>query len=292
MCKLIPIQYNSRIYPKNITPKMQEVAGHLDKQNISPRMEYSLHTEYSYTKRKLQSPLIADLSVLKNSHENGIPQLWFNDKWSCEFIEFVHRLVNSNRPPTIIEIHPPFDDYCSNIQDFVERYTIFEKGILDVFKKTKIVIENRYGSRYKRGKFLISDENDLITLVDFITDNNLKLKIVLDVPQLLSAKNLSPRKISCIEIKEIFSSLKSVSKYIIGIHIWGKKDYGNGKFIAHMGNLDDYFMDNGLKNVLLQEIFKLFDDGVPRLFVPEVNSDDSDLRHIVLDFINAGFEFL
>ncbi len=42
------VQYGNTEYPKEITPELIELAGHLDKDRIEDVPKYSLHTEYSY----------------------------------------------------------------------------------------------------------------------------------------------------------------------------------------------------------------------------------------------------
>ena len=59
--KLIPIIYHNKRYPLGITSNIEEVAGHLDKEYIKPKSRYSLHTEYSHMKRKLDSKLLKNI---------------------------------------------------------------------------------------------------------------------------------------------------------------------------------------------------------------------------------------
>ena len=46
------IEYNGVPYPEGFSAQIHEVAGHLDKDTIEATEKYSLHTEYSYWKRK------------------------------------------------------------------------------------------------------------------------------------------------------------------------------------------------------------------------------------------------
>ena len=55
---LIPIIYHGKKYPFGIKSEIEEIAGHLDKEEINPHEKYSLHTEYSHMKRELNSNLI------------------------------------------------------------------------------------------------------------------------------------------------------------------------------------------------------------------------------------------
>jgi hypothetical protein len=87
---LTPIKYGKRAYPEDIKPQMQEIAGHFDIASIKTNMPFSLHTEYSYGKRKFTSDLLSEFQIIKNSHHNFVPKLWVNHQWSKEFSQFIH----------------------------------------------------------------------------------------------------------------------------------------------------------------------------------------------------------
>lgn len=54
--KLIPVKYSNLSYPNEIKPRIQEVAGHFDILELSVQLpSYSLHTEYSYSERTMNS---------------------------------------------------------------------------------------------------------------------------------------------------------------------------------------------------------------------------------------------
>ena len=73
---------------------------------------------------------------------------------------------------------------------------------------------------------------------------------------------------------------------IKGIHIWGKKKNPKGRWIAHCGTLDTYFDANEeSKNIFLNGIKRICDDGRTRFLVPEVNSGAEDLKSIVEDIM-------
>jgi len=42
----------------------------------------------------------------------------------------------------------------------------------------------------------------------------------------------------------------------------------------------------------LKELLDLFDDDIPRYFVPEVQSGYDDYHAIINDFVKAGFKFV
>jgi len=67
------------------------------------------------------------------------------------------------------ETHPPLDDYCASLDVFLERYARFESLLLSRFPACEILIENRCGTEYQRGSFLVSKGRDLLRLSDAIS---------------------------------------------------------------------------------------------------------------------------
>lgn len=283
MNKFILIEYNNVPYPEGFNSEIKEIAGHLDKNEIEIAEKYSLHTEYSYGARKFDSELIASFEELKSSHKNGVPQLWKSDKWAEEFAEFVIALTKDKNAPTVIEIHPPFNDYC-DIDLFLKRYTIFENRIHKVYPETIIVVENRSGAIYKGGKFIVGKAKEIAELCRKIMENNVNLGVVLDFPQLLTAENIDTLKFN--EDKYL-KAIEDISKYreiIKGVHIWGKKKSESGRWVAHAGNLDTYFGNNQEnKTAFINGIKSVCDDNIKRFLVPEVNTGAEDLACIIND---------
>jgi len=288
---LLPVQYSYRNYPPGITPHIQEVSGHFDTTSINPSMPYTLHTEYSYGPRKLNSPLLNNLPTVRNAHKNYVPRLWLGDDWAKEFAEYVVLLVDSNQSPSAIEIHPPFKDYCPTIEDFLDIYTGFEKIILNKFPNTKVFLENRCGSTYPGGRFLVSTTDNLLQLCKAIEQRGLKLRLVLDVIQLFTAHTKSGLTETL--IRDTLSAVRPCTALVEGLHLWGKRTNAKGRLVSHVGDLDSYFNYNkALKGIFLGELAGLLSDGKTRYFVPEVNSNDKDLHSIVADLLAAGFQFV
>ena len=278
------VQYRKYSYPNGIEPALVEVAGHIDKKSIKVNMAYSLHTEYSYGKRKFSSPLLEKYPELRESNKKGIPQLWKNTEWAKQFAEFVIELTTSFVAPTVIEIHPPFDDYC-NLDQFFEHYLVFEELIHKTYPDAEIVIENRAGSRYSGGKFIISNAAEIANACKRILDTNTKLGVVLDFPQLLTAESISA---DAFDQDKYFSAIDTIYPYqsiIKGIHVWGKKKNVKGRWVAHNGTLDTFIENTSDKDAFIYGIQKICSDGKSRFFVPEVNSGEDDLKAIVNDVL-------
>lgn len=275
------VEYNNVKYPDGYLSDIKEVAAHFDKDNIEVSDKYSLHTEYSYGKRKFDTELISKFLALVEAHKDGVPQLWKSEEWASQFADFIIQLTASYKPPTTIEIHPPFNDYCT-LDGFIERYKVFESKIKVQFPDTNIVIENRAGAVYHGGKFLIGKAKEIVALCEQIKEHNLSLRIVLDFPQLLTAENIDTIKFKQEKYQSAIDMICQYRELIKGIHIWGKKKSETGRWVAHCGNFDTYFDGNEeIKKIFIDGITKICNDGQKRFFVPEVNSGAEDLNGIL-----------
>ncbi len=269
--KLIPIQYKKIEYPLGIKPNIQEIPGHFDTSGINPRLgiDYSLHTEPSTESRQFKG-IPARLHLLKQS-KPGIPHLWTSDEWSAGFFDFLRNLVNGHKPPKIIEIHPPFkSDYKGKgIGDFLRRYMIFEDKVSGMWPDAIVAIENRTG-------FLVSSADDVANLSSHIENEGCNLKIMLDIPQLLTVHGADMAE-------RLLEVLRPARKNIVGIHLHGKK---------HFGKLDSLFNgESEAKKLFLGRLHDFLDDGNARYFIPEVNDGKKSLDSIIKDMRDAGFAF-
>ena len=282
------VKYHKQIYPANIPLNVEEIAAHFDISKISSTLGYSLHTEYSYGKRKFDSIVISRFPAIIEAQKDGVPQLWKSDLWAEEFSQFIIGLVEEKPYPDIIEVHPPFNDY-SSMNRFIETYMIFENRILEAFSNAKILIENRCGSIYHGGHFIVSRIEDIYHLCDVIQERNLHLKIALDIPQIFTAHNADNKA----ESNKLIEKIKQIREYIGGVHLWGKTHSSTGRKIAHCGDLSSYFENNNeIKTLFLKSFQDCFNDGVARKLVLEVNSGNADLLSIIDDLESVGISFL
>lgn len=289
MATLIPIQYHKCKYPYDIKPVIKEVAGHFDKSRLNAINDYSLHTEYSFAKRNFDTSIINKFKTICEANKNGIPMLWHSKKWAEEFAGFIKELTINAGSPKIIEIHPPFSDY-SDIPSFISTYQVFEHRIKLFYPDVDILIENRSGTRYSGGSFIVSSINEIVRLSEEIDKQNINLKITLDIPQLFTTHAISKVKIDL--MIELFDDVKNIRHNVAGIHLWGKRGSENGRRVAHIGDLNSYFYnDMNVKETFLKKIYETFNDNICRYFVPEVNSGSEDLISIVEDLKRVGFKF-
>lgn len=292
MTTFIPVEYHGKAYPPGISCDISEVAGHFDKTSIPRADRYSLHTEYSFTRRNMSSELIRKYPVLKESAERGIPRLWYSDRWVLEFGEFLIDLVDDNPDPEVIEIHPPFKDYCPTVTCFLDRYAMFEERVRSVFPDATVCIENRSGTQYTKSGFLVSTIEEVVNLLTCVSERGIGLKFALDYPQLFTAYDYYPDEVPADEFTERHKLLEPVKSMISSIHLWGKKRNMDERWVSHTSDMNTMFADNpAMKETLLSLIGRSYDDGIARYFIPEVNSGSTDLQSIVNDCIAAGICF-
>lgn len=259
------------------------MSAHFDAKSINPKIAYSLHTEYSYSRRKFVNPIFSKLRVLKEASYNGIPLLWYSREWAEQFFQFVDNLVGDIKPPEVIEVHPPYKDY-STVDRFLERYSVFEKLVGEEYPNAIIAIENRSGSEYKRS-FLISKPSDIEELMKKVREKELNLKIMLDIPQLFTSLG-GIERLNMAKLKNELQRFESYKDLIVGIHLYGRDKR------AYLGNLDSLFSYNTeFKKSFLEFISDFFNDSIPRYFVPEVNNGKEFLLSI-LDDIGKYFDYV
>lgn len=284
------VSYHGKRYPSSIPLHLEEIAGHFDVKALCPKLPYSLHTEYSYGARAFSSPLLYKYPELVWANRNGIPQLWKNKIWAKSFAQFILDFTSGLPAPKVIEIHPPFNDYVGSVKEFIDIYMVFEDIIKSRYSKTDIHLENRCGSRYSDGLFLISTLPQIKELCGYIAGANLSLRIALDIPQLYTAHQVSPKRHS--GITALLNESHEIRPYIGGVHIWGKALSKNRR-LAHVGDLNSYFNNNMVfKKEFLHALSQLFDDDHVRNLVLEVNSQNEDLLSIINDLNSAGFTYL
>lgn len=308
MVKFIPVRYSDKKYPPDIIPKIQEIPANFfnffkhKKTLQKTELPYlSLHTDPGYRGKKdmfLSSELLNEFPVIsKNVFNFGsrcVSKLWFNEKWSKEFSGFLVKLTEGieRQRIKVIEVHPPIDTYCDSLETFLEIYTVFEEKVLKEFPSAIINIENRCNPAPERkgGKFILSKNNDITKLSNLISKSDLKLKIVIDIPQLFSEHHEN-KLLSEKQIKDVLAPIRDIREFISSTHIWGyniNKEKGG----QHDADFNTYFNnDPKLKDCFLQEICKLFDDGKARYFVPEANKT-IQVQSIVSDLRNAGIVFV
>ncbi len=308
MAKFIPVRYSSTGYPPDIIPRIQERTANFfnfskHKKDIQRTdLPYlSLHTDPGYRGMKhifLSSELANEFPVISqnvfNFGNQCVSKLWFNKKWGKEFSGFLVRLTEGVEHSRIklIEIHPPFDTSCGSLETFLEVYGIFEEEVVKEFSSAIINIENRVNSDSKRkgGTFLLSTNNDIIKLSNLILKSNLRLKMVVDIPQLLS-EHYGNILLSEEKIKEVLVPIGSIRDHISSTHLWGY-DMNKKRGGQHGADFNTYFNnDEKLKDCFLKEIYKLFGDGKERYFLPEVGSTAA-VQSIVNDLRNSGIEFI
>ena len=281
------VKYHSQAYPAEIPLRIAECAANFDTAAVTADLRWSLHTEYSYAKRKFDSAVVQQFPAVVQAHKDGVPQLWKSEQWAREFAAFIFALAG-DECPVVIEIHPPFTDYC-DLGMFLNHYKIFETLILEKYPDVDILIENRCGSVYRGGKFLISKNKDVEQLCNSIAQHNLRLKIAYDVPQIYTAHNVKkPEKYI-----ELLQQAADFRQHIGGVHLWGKRKSPTGRKVSHCGDLTSYFEETPhIKEPFLQQFKETFNDGIARKMVLEVNSGNDDLLSIVTDLRVVGINFI
>ncbi len=288
MTCFIPVSYRGRKYPEPIICEVKEISGHFDKSSIPNATRYSLHTEYSFTKRKFNTPLINKHPALMSSYK-GVPRLWYDREWAKEFAEFIYDLTEGCPQPEIIEIHPPFKDYCPDFDTFFDHYLVFEKSIRKHFSNTIITMENRAGAQYPV-PFLMSSIDDIVKCCQMIEKKKLQLHIAIDYTQLFTSEGYNFSNIPIKEFIEKHEHLEKYKQHISSVHLWGKKQNKKGTWVSHSAGLREMLSEDDLYK-FMSMISNFYNDGLSRYFVPEINTSKKYIEELTLLCQGAGITF-
>lgn len=281
------IKYHGQDYPADVPLRIEEIAAHFDITSVRGRLDKSLHTEYSYEKQKWDSALVQKYPELVAAQKDSVPQLWKNEHWAEQFADSIFELNGSGPAPKVIEIHPPFNNY-TDIAGFIKSYSAFEAKIKERFPEVDILVENRCGSVYHGGKFVVSKVKDIDALCEAIEKAGVQLKVAYDVPQIYTAHNAKTED----EYIRLLKESRRFRSLIGGVYLWGKSISSTGRKVSHCGDLNSYFGDQAIKEHFLQAFKDCFDDGVVRKMILEVNSGNADLQSIVADLQSVGICFV
>jgi hypothetical protein len=295
-CLLIPIGYKD--YPPRVRPALVERPGHFDITTVRVTGRYSLHTEYSAGARKWNSPVVKQFPALTNAQKHGVPELWRSRDWALQFAEFIVAITPSGNPPEVVEVHPPFLNYCPSAATFIDLFIEFEAAMKRRAQNTLIVIENRCGTRYaaprgsRKSPFLVAETADILNLCHALEARKSSLGIALDIPQLLTAHGVTPDMMTAGRLRRLLDPLVEVRDRIASLHLWGKKIQHGAFGAAHNGDLSDYFGGREYDKVqFLACLREILSDGKRRYILPEVNSNAASIS-IVNDLVDAGFLFV
>jgi len=90
------VKYHTQAYPTDIPLRAEECAAHFDITSVKADLRYSLHTEYSYGKRKFDSELVNRFPSVVSAQKDGVPQLWKDESWAAEFAQFIFALAGDD----------------------------------------------------------------------------------------------------------------------------------------------------------------------------------------------------
>ena len=171
---------------------------------------------------------------------------------------------------------------------FLDLVAEFESALPTRFARTRVVVENRHGSRLS-SRFLVASASDVVALARSTDESGSSLMVVVDVPQLLHCEGVDPSVATPQDINTVLERLEPAMSRVTGVHLWARSRRGG----THTGDMDEYFGGRtGVKNTFLGDLSRLLDDGLERYFVPEINYGRADvLEPMIRDLLAAGFRF-
>lgn len=286
---LILVQYQNNPFPEPSPCNVKLIEAHFDVETISETGRYVLRTEYSYGRRKFTSKTLNSCNSLLQTQKNGIPILWVNKEWALALADLIKKQTKNASEPELIEICPPFKTTISELDKFVELYRYFEDELKRSYPNANIVVANRFGAMQRDLPFLVSSVDDMQKLSRLISKRKLNLRLSVDFSQLFSAHSKTDWFFRS-NMPKLFGKIKEFRDHIECIHVLGKMRSSSNTITT--GNFLKYFKDNeDQRDAFLHALAYVFDDALPRYFIPEINGYLQDTSSVLEDLKSVGFSF-
>lgn len=263
------VGFGRKEYPAGIPIRLYTLPGDFDIQPFRVDVPYILNTEKAFYPSRFSSSALDTCDEIGRWQIEQFPQLWSNDRWAAQFALFILRLTQFSAPPEVIELYPPFFNCGGDIEEFLDRYSVFEYFIQRVYPETELVLLNRHTS-FNRFGYLISKAEELAETAELLRRKRLSLKIGVDIPELLIfEKAFTPSR-----IRYVFETLSPIRDSVSGFHL----------------RVPGFRLDARAWDAVLFYLMELTNDDKVRYLVPEVK-ERRNLAHLIYDLRKAGADF-
>jgi hypothetical protein len=223
--------------------------------------------------------------ILRLSYNKENDGIWKDEKELKSVISNLHEAFSKYFPPDVIEIFPPLRSNTYNEEEFFQKYNIFEKA-MKKYTNMKIVMINGPERYYSKPKYLMQTVDDIINIRKTIKEMKYHMKLTIDISALFKKKSYGH------DLEERLNKLSEIRNSIVGIHLSNIQDVYS--IFSEIRKEDDVYLNSyGYRKYsdFLGGISAIFNDNLPRYFVPEHVVGSEDLEELVDVLLRGGFSF-
>lgn len=223
--------------------------------------------------------------ILRLSYNKDNDVIWKDEKELKSVISNLHEAFSKYCAPSVIEIFPPIRSNNYGEEEFFQKYRILEKAMRK-YSDLKIVIINGPERYYSKPKYLVQTVEDILSIRKTVKERKYHLKFAVDISSLFKKKCYGR------ELEEKLDKLSEIRNSIDGIHLSNIHDVYS--IFSEIRKEDDVHLNSyGYRKYsdFLGGISALFNDNLPRYFVPENVVGSEDLEELVDVLLRGGFSF-
>lgn len=223
--------------------------------------------------------------ILRLSYNKDNDVIWKEEKELRSVISNFHEAFSKYCTPSVLEIFPPIRSNTYGEEEFFQKYSILEKAMRK-YSDLKIVIVNGPERYHSKPKYLVQTVEDILNIRKTVKERKYHLKLAVDISSLFKKKCYGH------ELEEKLDKLSEIRNSILGIHLSNIHDVYS--IFSEIRKEDDVYLNSyGYRKYsdFLGGISALFNDNLPRYFVPESVAGSEDLEELVDVLLRGGFSF-
>ena len=223
--------------------------------------------------------------ILRLSYNKDKDVIWKDEKELRSVISNLHEAFSKYCAPSVLEIFPPIRSNNYGEEEFFQKYSILEKAMRK-YSDMKIVMINGPERYYSKPKYLVQTVEDILSIRKTVKERKYRLKFAVDISSLFKKKCYGR------ELEEKLDKLSEIRNSIVGIHLSNIHDVYS--IFSEIRKEDDVYLNSyGYRKYsdFLGGISALFNDNLPRYFVPGNVVGSEDLEELVDVLLRGGFSF-
>lgn len=223
--------------------------------------------------------------ILRLSYNKDNDVIWKDEKELKSVISNLHEAFSKYCAPSVLEIFPPIRSNNYGEEEFFQKYSILEKAMRK-YSDLKIVMINGPERYYSKPKYLVQTVEDILSIRKTVKERKYHLKFAIDISSLFKKKCYGH------ELEEKLDKLSEIRNSILGIHLSNIHDVYS--IFSEIRKEDDVYLNSyGYRKYsdFLGGISALFNDNLPRYFVPGNVVGSEDLEELVDVLLRGGFSF-
>lgn len=223
--------------------------------------------------------------ILRLNYPNDDDSMWRDEAKLDHIIDNLTAQFKTNRVPEVLELLSPLRSPDYKEEQFFNMYRVLEKR-MKKYNSMKIALANGPHRSSGKAKYLAQTAEDFVRIKHMASEMKFKLRFAVDLSKLIKRKGYKN------DFEDDFNKLSTIRNSIVVIHLSG---IGASTSWSNSYRSDDKEYLNAFNyprvSDFLGSISALFNDNLPRYYVPEGLKNGEALEELVDGLLRGGFLF-